>query len=179
MGQGVLASRGAPWRGLDANWAIQGIGQWRRMAPGGPELELRVALGHQAQHDGVLPGQDVNALDDLRVTAIEAFGQADDRAEQPHRAAPRFRQLAEIAMALARCREPMVPRDEADDLDFVGVEAAQITVGDQILRMFVMVLVRDVDADVVQQRRVFEPFALAALEAVDRRGAVEERERQP
>ena len=47
-----------------------------------------------------------------------------------------------------------------------GIEAAQIAVLDQVIRVPVMTLVADVHADVVQQRAVLEPVALAIAEAV-------------
>ena len=45
--------------------------------------------------------------------------------------------------------------------------------------MLVVALVADVDADVVQQRRVFQPLALAIGQAVDGARLVEQREREP
>ena len=47
------------------------------------------------------------------------------------------------------------------------LEAAQIAVLDQVVRVLVVTLVADVHADVVEQRRVFEPLALAIGQAVD------------
>ena len=70
----------------------------------------------------------------------------------------------EIAVALVRFlrrRLAVVARDERDDFDLLRVEAAQIAVLDQIVRMAVVALVADVHADVVQQRAVLEPLALA------------------
>ncbi len=73
----------------------------------------------------------------------------------------------------------MVPRDERDRIDFLGLEAAQVAVLDQIVRMLVMALVADMHADVVQQRRVLEPFALAVGHPVHAACLLENRHREP
>ena len=73
----------------------------------------------------------------------------------------------------------MIARDERDCFDFVGLEAAQIAVLDEVVRMFVMPRVTDVDADVVQDRGVLEPLALAIGQAVNCAGLVEEDGGQP
>ena len=73
----------------------------------------------------------------------------------------------------------MVAGDERDDLDLLGIEAAQTAVLDQVVRVLVVALVADVRADVVQERAELEPLALARAEAVRVARRVEERQRQP
>ena len=73
----------------------------------------------------------------------------------------------------------MIARDERDHLDLLGLEAAQVAVLDQVVRVLVVPLVADVDADVVQERRVLEPLALAIGQAVHAARLIEERQRQP
>ena len=73
----------------------------------------------------------------------------------------------------------MVAGDERDDLDLVGLEAAQIAVLDQVVRVLVVPLVADVDADVVQERRVLQPLALAIGQAVHAARLIEQRQREP
>ena len=68
---------------------------------------------------------------------------------------------------------------QRDDLDLLRIEPAQVAVLDQVIRMPVMALVADVDADVVQQRAVLQPLALAIAELVHRPRLIEERQRQP
>ena len=70
----------------------------------------------------------------------------------------------------------MIAREERDDLDLFGSEAAQIAVLDQVVGMAMVALVADVHADVVQERRVLEPFPLAIPELVDGPRLVEDRE---
>ena len=72
----------------------------------------------------------------------------------------------------------MVARDEGHHLDFVWVESAQVAVLDQVVRMPVVARIADVDAEVVHERAVLEPFALAIGEPVDRARLVEQRERK-
>ena len=55
----------------------------------------------------------------------------------------------------------------AEDLDLGGVEAAQIAVANQVVRVFVVTLVADVHADVMEQRGVFEPLAFMIGQGVD------------
>jgi hypothetical protein len=45
--------------------------------------------------------------------------------------------------------------------------------------MAMMPVVADMDADVVQQRRIFEPLALAIVEAVHAPGLIEDAQREP
>jgi hypothetical protein len=72
----------------------------------------------------------------------------------------------------------MVARDERYRLDFVGFESAQIAVLHQVIRVLVMAFIADVHADVMEDGRVLEPFALAVGQAVDGAGLVEERHGQ-
>ena len=73
----------------------------------------------------------------------------------------------------------MVAGDEGDDLDLLRIEAAQIAVLDQVVGMPVMALVADVHADIVQQRAVFEPVALAVAETMHATRLIENGQRQP
>ena len=69
----------------------------------------------------------------------------------------------------------MITRDERDGFDFLGLEAAQVAVPDQIFGVLMVAFVADMHADVVQDRRVFQPLALLVGEAVDRARLIEER----
>ncbi len=73
----------------------------------------------------------------------------------------------------------MVSRDERDDLNFLRIEAPQISILDQVIRMTVMAIVADVYADVVKQCRVLEPFPFAIAQPVDAARLIEDAERQP
>src|SRR6185436_2303612 len=59
------------------------------------------------------------------------------------------------------------------------LESAKIPILDQIVRMPVMALVADVDADVVEQRAVLEPLALPVGEPVHAARLIEEAQRDP
>ena len=72
----------------------------------------------------------------------------------------------------------MIARQQRDNLDLLRIEAAQLAVLDQIVRVPVVPLVADVHAGVVEQGAVFEPLALAVAELVDRAGLVEDRQRE-
>ena len=72
-------------------------------------------------------------------------------------------QVAVSFVRLLRRRLAMIAGDERDHFDLLRIEAAQIAVLDQIVRMPVMPLVADVHADVVQERAVLEPLALRSV----------------
>jgi len=110
----------------------------------------------------------------LRVAAIEAFRQAQHRRQRAHRPAHAPRQAAEVVMLALRRGLAMVAGNQRDDLDLVGLEPAQVAVGDQIVRVLVVAFVADVHPDVVQDRGVFEPFALAVGEPVNGACLIEE-----
>jgi len=113
------------------------------------------------------------------MAAVEALRKPENRRERPD-GLPAFAAELGIFLVLAfRRRLPVVPGHERDDLDLFRIEAPQISILDQIVRMLVMALVTDVDADVMQQGRIFEPFTLTIGEAVDDARLVEEGDRQP
>jgi hypothetical protein len=73
----------------------------------------------------------------------------------------------------------MIPCHQRDNLDFFRLEASQIAVFDQVIRMFVVTLVTDVHADIVKHRGVLEPLALVIGQTVNRARLIEQRHRQP
>ena len=100
------------------------------------------------------------------MAAIEALGDAHEGRQQADDAPLRPLQVGVAFVRLLRRRLAVVARDEGDDLDLLRVEAAQVAVPDQVVRVLVMAAVADVDADVVQQRPELQPLALARPEAV-------------
>jgi hypothetical protein len=72
----------------------------------------------------------------------------------------------------------MIPRHQRNNLDFLRLEAAEIAVLDQVVRMFMVTLVADMDADIVKDRRVLEPLALAIRQAVNGARLIEQRHSQ-
>jgi hypothetical protein len=122
---------------------------------------------------------ELDAGDCLRVAAVEAFGQPENRRKRADGAAPAPADLAERPVALLRRALAMVARDERDGFDLVGLESAQIAVRDQIVRVLVVPLVADVDADVVQERGVLEPLAFPIGQAMNAASLIEQRQREP
>src|SRR6185295_2785111 len=150
-----------------------------RVARRGPQLELGVAGGAQLQQVVVAAIVDVEAGDALRMAAIEALGEPQHRRQRADDAARAPRQIAEPLVLSFRRPLAVVARDQADGLDLLRLEAAQVAVLDQVVGVLVVSLVADMDADVVQDRRELEPLALAIGEAVDRPRLIEQRHRQP
>jgi hypothetical protein len=144
-----------------------------------PELQLRIARRAQLQEVVVAAIAERHTGDRLRVAPIEALCEPQHRGQRAHPAALAALEIAEAVVRAFRSRLAVVARDERDCLDLVRVEAAEIAVLDQIVGMLVMLLVADERADVVQQRGVFQPFALAIAEPVDGARLVEQGHRDP
>src|SRR3954471_14244942 len=72
--------RGAS-RHLEAQRALEDLLERGGVPVRGPQLELRVARGAQPDHVGVPLRHEVERRDDLRVAAIEPFGQPQHRGE--------------------------------------------------------------------------------------------------
>jgi hypothetical protein len=152
----------------------------RRGVPGGgPELQLRIARRAQLDQVVVAAIVKLQAGDRLCVTAIEALRQAQYRGERTHRGPRAPPQLAEAVVPSLRRPETMIAGDQRDRLDLVGFESAEVAVLHEIVRMFVMALVADVHADVVQDRGILEPFPLAVGQSVNRACLVEQGHGQP
>src|SRR5919108_5978832 len=107
------------------------------------------------------------------MAAIEALGQPQNRRKRSDRTARLARQTAVAFVAPLRRRLAVVTGNERDGFYFFRIEAAEIAVLDQVVRVTVMALVADMHADVVQDGGVLQPFALAIGEAVNRARLVE------
>ena len=140
----------------------------------GPELQLGVARRAQLQQVVVAAVVDLEAGDALCVAAVEALRQPQNGRQRADGAARAARQLLEALVAALRRPLPMVAGDQRDRLDLLGLEPAQVAVLHQVVRVLVVSLVADQHADVVQNRRVLEPLALAIGEAVNRARLVEQ-----
>jgi hypothetical protein len=95
-----------------------------RVAAGGPELELGVAGRANLQQAILAAIVKIDARHRLRMAAVEALRQAqnrrqcsDDTPTLPWKAAVAF-------VATLRGRLTMIPRDQRDCFDLVGIEAA-------------------------------------------------------
>ena len=102
----------------------------------------------------------------LSVAAVEPLGKPDHRREHAHCPAQGALEIPVTLVRLFRRRLAMIAGDERDDFDLLRIETAQIAVLDQVVRVPVVPLVADVDADVVQHGAEFEPLALAIAESV-------------
>jgi hypothetical protein len=143
-----------------------------------PELELRVARGAQLQQVVVAAVVQLEAGDRLCVAPVEALGEPQDCGERADRAPLPASEIAEaVVLALGR-RLAVIARHERDRLDLMRLEATQIAVRHQIVRVLVVSLVADMDADVVQDRCILEPFALAIGQPVDRARLIEQSDRE-
>ena len=148
------------------------------MALCGPELELRIARRANLQQRIVAPIVELDARDRLGVTAIEILRESKHRGEPPHDLPPLPAKLSEVCVMARRRRPPVIAGDQRNRFDLFGLEAAQVAVLDQVVRMAMMTFVADMDARVVQDRGVLEPLALLVRHPVDGAGPVEERQRQ-
>jgi hypothetical protein len=122
----------------------------RGMARRGPELELRIAVCADLKEVVVSAIVQLDAAHDLRMAAIEAFCEPEDGGERPDRPPRSSPQLAEALMCALRRGLTMIARDERDRLDLFRLEPAQLAILDQVVRVLVVTLVTDVDANVVE-----------------------------
>jgi len=176
MAQGVAGRRGLA--DLEAQRFARQALERRRSARGGPHFQFRVARRAQLEQIVVATILQLQLEDRLLMTAVQVLCQAQHRRERANRDPAPALELPEPFVAALRCGLPVIARDERDRLDLLGLESTQVAVLDQIVRMFVVLLIADVDADVVQNRRVLEPFALAIGQAMNRARIVEQRQRQ-
>ena len=143
-----------------------------------PEFEFSF-VGRAEPCEVIVPARiEIDSGNRLRVAAIESLGQPHHRGQLLDHPLHLRREGVEPLVRLLRRRLPMVARDERDDLDLPWLEAAEVAVLDQVIRMPVMALVADVHADVVQQRAVFEQLAFRVAEFVRAARLVEDAERQ-
>lgn len=155
----ILGARGAG--NLEADVDVQNSRERRGMPGGGPELQIRVPGGLEPEGQPFVRPLGAQTADNLGMAAVQAFHQADDAAEQFNRPALSAAKGAKRLVRSPWGRLAVIPRHERDDLHFLGVEPAEAPVPNEVVRVFVMALVTDVGADVVEQRAVLEPLALA------------------
>jgi len=153
----------------------QFLGERRGVAIGRPSLEFGILVGLEADRDDLALGPDVHVADDLGVAAVEPLGQAHEGAEESNRGALGLVEILVAFVTLLWRGLAVIARDERDDADLLRVEAAEAAVLDQIVRMPMMPLIADVQADVVEQRAVLEPVTLALAESVPGTRGIEER----
>jgi len=148
------------------------------VARGGPELELGVA-GRSHLQDGIVAaiGQP-DAGDGLGVTAIETLREPEKGGERADDASARTTEVRIARVTPARRRAPVVAGDQRDGLDLVRFEPAQLAVLDQVVSVFVVLVVGDVHADVMQQRGVFEPLPFVIGQPMHCARLVEQADRQ-
>jgi len=138
-----------------------------------PEFQLGVARRLEPDYVLVALRDDVERGHNLGVAPIETFGQAQHRRQRSHGAAqPALQHRVSLVRFLGR-RLTMIACEQSNNLDFLWIEAAELAVLDQVIRMPVVPFVADVDAGVVQQRSVFEPLAFTVAQSVHRSCLVE------
>jgi hypothetical protein len=128
---------------------------------GGPQFELCVS-GCAELHEKFLTAiVQLDTADDLRVAPIECFDEAQDRPQCADRLPPFRTQRAVIHVPFSGRRFAVIAGDQRDDLGFLRLEAAQVSILDQVIGMFVVPGIADMTADVVKQCGELEPFPLA------------------
>jgi len=101
------------------------------------------------------------------VTSVEPLGERREGCERSHDTAQRASQSGVFVIRLLRRPAAVIARHQADDVDLVWLEAAQVSVANQILGVLVMALIADVHTDVVEERAIFQPLAFLGAQLVD------------
>jgi hypothetical protein len=166
-------------RGFDAKRFARHSFEGPSMARRRPQLELGVAGRANLKEIVVSAIMEFKPVDDLRMTSIEAFSQAQDSCERSDGPPPAPFQAAETLVSTFRGRLSMIPRDKSNNLGFFRFEPAELTVPDQIVGMLVVALVTNVNADIVKNRRVFQQFPFAVGQAMDCPRLLEQSDRKP
>jgi hypothetical protein len=144
-----------------------------------PQFELRVtgcAKLHQILFTTIVQ---LDAANHLGVAAVQRLGKAKDRRERTDALPPLGTERAVLRVAFRWRRLAVITGDKRDDLGLLRFEAAQISILDQVIRMFVMSRVTNVRPDIVEQRGELEPFPLPIGEPMDAPCLVEHRKAQP
>ena len=100
---------------------------------GGPEFEFRVTGGPQPHQVRVSFRDDVDSSDDLGMAAVEPFSEPQHRGQRANRPPKRTFQHPVALVRFLRRRLSMIARKQRDNLDLLGIEAAQLSVLDQIV----------------------------------------------
>ena len=108
---------------------------------GGPELELGVAARPHLEQRVFAPVVQLESGDDLGVAAVEALRQAQNGGKGADGVPPPAAEADVLVVTTVGRRPAVIPRQEGDCLDLVGLEAAQVAVLDQVVRVFVVTLV--------------------------------------
>jgi hypothetical protein len=103
-----------------------------------PQFELRITTRPNLQQGILAAIMELDVRNQLRMAAVEAFRETHHRCKRPDRSPAFLIQPRIFVVPLAGFGAPMIPRDERHGIDLVGLEPPQITILDQIGRMFVM-----------------------------------------
>ena len=95
---------------------------------------------------------DIHGLDDGKVGAIQTVSDPKQRREESDRPLQLRCEVVEGFMLFVRMRPPVVAGDIRDHRELLGRKAAQLTVGDQVIRMLVMRAFVDEVPDVMAPR---------------------------
>src|SRR5437879_3967764 len=96
-----------------------------------PQLELRVIVRGDTQHDEVRTQIDVDVLDNTSATPVEAVGDPQDRRELPQAVAIRGIERSETCLRRFGIAAAMMPHERREECDLCRVEAAQLAVLDE------------------------------------------------
>ena len=132
-----------------------------------PYFHLTIMGGVDVQGDmfGV-NGAESDLLDQASMAAIEIFCQAQEDAQHPYDLLRARVEGSEFRVFLARQGLALVQCRGRHDGNFLLVKAQQIGITDEIIRVRLVVSIRQECPDVVQQRRVLQQFTFSRSQTV-------------
>ena len=155
---GVVGPHGAAPRPDDLDRHLRHAFEQRALAGRTPEFEAeRGRFGEWHRGDPQRPGEPAHANDvhGGHVAAVQAVRHAQQRRQATDSPTGRRVELCKIAVPRARGGGPPVEAGHmGDDHLFLGRNAEEVGVQDQVIRVLVVPLIVDVVPDVVQERRV-------------------------
>src|SRR6478672_10977637 len=116
----------------------------------------------------------IHRLDDRKVCAIQTVSDPKQRRQDSNRTLQLRWECVEEFMLAVRMRPPVVTGDIRDHRELLGRKAAQLTVGDQVIRMLVMRAFVDEVSNVMKDRSKFEPVPLSVSQVMEPLCLVEE-----
>src|SRR6185436_474380 len=120
---------------LQAQRALQGSGQELEPPPRRPLLEAGVAFHLAAQAEPAAVLAHGERLDHRAVATVQGVGQAQEAGEDAHRAALLAGQGGEDRILLAGHALAVIAAHQGQDLDVHGMEAAEVSVADEVERV--------------------------------------------
>src|SRR5262249_2281622 len=139
---------------------------------GRPDFQLSVSRDMGDNFNG-LAYLDINGANHRKVRPVKAIGDTKQCRQDADSALQSRRQLVKPLVLAVRDRASMEARDIGHHEDLFTGKTTQLTMGNQIVGMLMVLAFMDEIADIMQDRSVLQQIALALAQFVETSGLVE------